>query len=105
MEREISSNAPIGYYMYEYPKEVQEKRGQFGAKVFFYHASFHFDTPNFAVNSQLYTDYHWISRLVKPHPLFSFCPTDLYVFAFHRDDVWEYFDFPTARYLDRLLPW
>lgn len=62
MEREISSNAPIGYYMYEYPKEEQEKRGNFGAKVFFYHSHFDFKTPNFGVNNQLYEDHHWIGR-------------------------------------------
>jgi len=83
MEREISSNAPIGYYMYEYPKEEQEKRGNFGAKVFFYHSHFDFQTPNFGVNNQLYEDHHWIGR----------------------KDVYQYFNKDTAHFLFSMLPW
>jgi hypothetical protein len=53
-------NAPIGHYQYEYSKEVQQKRGQFGAKVFFYNCAMMEGTVK--LETKLYTDYAWVTR-------------------------------------------
>lgn len=74
------SNAPIGHYTYAYPQDMQQSRKAFGAKVFFYRTQFIAGQMKF--ETRLYTDYAWISR----------------------DEVSEYFDEDTAKYLKALLP-
>ena len=75
------SNAPIGHISYDYPQEVQQKRNQFGAKVFFSRAQFIQGTVK--LNTKLYTDYAWVAR----------------------DEVGEYFEEDTAEYMKHLLPY
>ena len=54
------SNAPLAYYCYEYPPEMQKARNQFGAKIFFYRAEF--TAGNIKLETRLYKDYAWVSR-------------------------------------------
>ncbi len=54
------SNAPLGYYCYEYPPELQKARNQFGAKIFFYRSEF--IAGNVKLETRLYKDYAWVSR-------------------------------------------
>jgi hypothetical protein len=54
------SHTPLGFYCYEYPKPIQEKRKQFGAKVFYYRSQA-LQTP-VKLETKLYTDYAWIGR-------------------------------------------
>jgi len=79
ISRWFVSNAPQGHYIYAYPKDLQEKRGQYGAKVFFYRCQ-HI-VGNIKLETKLYTDYAWVSR----------------------DEVDEYFDEETAYYMRHLL--
>jgi hypothetical protein len=59
-KRYFIGNAPVGHYCYEYPKALQEKRGNFGAKVFFHRAQLISGTVK--LQTKLYTDYAWIAR-------------------------------------------
>lgn len=59
-KRFFLSNTPIGHYCYPYADTLQEKRGNFGAKVFFYRAQFL--TGKVKLQTKLYTDYAWIAR-------------------------------------------
>jgi hypothetical protein len=54
------SNAPIGHFCYEYPSAIQEKRKNFGAKVFFYRAQWL--RGKVRLQTKLYTDYAWVAR-------------------------------------------
>lgn len=54
------SNAPLAYYCYEYPPEMQKARNQFGAKVFFYRAEL--TAGNIKLETRLYKDYAWVTR-------------------------------------------
>ena len=74
------SNAPIGHYCYAYPEAMQRQRGQYGAKVFFYRNQL--IAGNIKLETKLYKDYCWITR----------------------DEVGEYFDSTTAKYMAALLP-
>lgn len=74
------SNAPIGHYCYAYPSALQEKRNNFGAKVFFYRAQLL--RGKVKLQTKLYTDYAWVAR----------------------DELPEYFDAETARFLQFILP-
>jgi len=74
------SNAPIGYVCYAYPKEMQQQRKQYGAKVYFYRAQL--IEGNMKLETRLYTDMAWISR----------------------DEVGEYFNEEMAEYMTELLP-
>lgn len=64
--------APAAHFCYEYPKAVQEKRGNFGAKVFYYRTQFL--APAIRLETKLYKDYAWIARLEKkvPFPFFLY---------------------------------
>lgn len=75
------SNAPIGHYCYAYPPELQKKRGQYGAKVFFYRCQL--ISGHMVLETKLYRDYAWIAR----------------------DEVDQYFDKDFAEYAGELLPW
>lgn len=79
VNRWFISNSPSGHYCYEYPPEMQQKRGNFGAKVFFYRAQL--IAGDVKLETRLYTDYAWIAR----------------------DEVGEYFDADTAEYVHHLL--
>lgn len=80
VRRWFVSNAPIGYVCYAYPKEMQQQRKQYGAKVFFYRAQL--IEGNMKLETRLYTDMAWISR----------------------DEVGEYFNEDMAEYMTELLP-
>lgn len=80
VRRWFVSNAPIGYVSYAYPKEMQQQRKQYGAKVYFYRAQL--IEGNLKLETRLYTDMAWISR----------------------DEVGEYFNEDMAEYLTELLP-
>ena len=60
VDRWFISNAPLGHYMYSYPKELQEQRKAFGAKVFFYRSQFIKGTVK--LNTKLYKDFAWVAR-------------------------------------------
>lgn len=60
IRRWFVSNAPMGHYCYAYPEEVQKKRQQYGAKVFFYRAQL--IAGNIKLETKLYKDFAWISR-------------------------------------------
>ena len=74
------SNAPIGYYCYEYPEEIQKARNQYGAKVFFYRAQL--IAGNIKLETKLYKDYAWVSS----------------------DEFSEYFDENMSEYIKAILP-
>jgi large subunit ribosomal protein L46 len=74
------SNAPVGHYCYSYPPDVQTKRENFGAKVYYYRTQLL--AGNVKLQTKLYTDYAWIAR----------------------DEVGEYFDPETADFFSYLLP-
>jgi large subunit ribosomal protein L46 len=74
------SNAPIGYYCYEYPEEIQKARNQYGAKVFFYRAQL--IAGSIKLETKLYKDYAWVTR----------------------DEVSEYFDENMSEYIKAILP-
>jgi hypothetical protein len=74
------SNAPIGYYCYEYPEEIQKVRNQYGAKVFFYRAQL--IAGSIKLETKLYKDYAWVTR----------------------DEVSEYFDENMSEYIKAILP-
>jgi large subunit ribosomal protein L46 len=77
------SNSPVGHYQYAYSGPVKEKRQQFGAKVFFTRAQYTGGCLQpIKVSKKLYKDFAWIAR----------------------DEVFEYFDAETAKYLHALLP-
>jgi large subunit ribosomal protein L46 len=59
-KRWFMSNAPVGHYCYEYPQTIQEKRNNFGAKVFYYRAQVL--SGSIKLQTKLYTDYSWIAR-------------------------------------------
>jgi hypothetical protein len=59
-EPQFFGNAPDGHYCYEYPKEMQEKRKNFGAKVFFFRAQAY--STKLGLETKLYTDYAWVAR-------------------------------------------
>lgn len=80
LNRWFISNAPMGHYCYAYPKELQQQRKQYGAKVFFYRSQYL--DGDIKLETRLYTDYAWIAR----------------------SEVGEYFDPDMAEYLDALLP-
>mmetsp|Transcript_7409 Transcript_7409/g.12462 ORF Transcript_7409/g.12462 Transcript_7409/m.12462 type:complete len:282 (+) Transcript_7409:98-943(+) len=80
VRRWFVSNAPIGHVCYAYPKEMQQQRKQYGAKVFFYRAQL--IEGNMKLETRLYTDMAWISR----------------------DEVGEYFNEDMAEYMRELLP-
>lgn len=80
VNRYFLSNSPIGHLIYEYPEAIQKKRGEYGAKVFFYRAQL--IQGNIKLETRLYTDYAWIGR----------------------DEVEEYFDEETAAFMKALLP-
>jgi large subunit ribosomal protein L46 len=79
----IAGNGPVGHYQYAYSAALQEKRKQFGAQVFYTRAQYLGGsiTP-LKVSKKLYKDYAWIAR----------------------DEVHEYFDAETAKFLSHLLP-
>lgn len=74
------SNAPIGYYCYEYPEEIQKARNQYGAKVFFYRAQL--IAGSIKLETKLYKDYAWVTK----------------------DELAEYFDEDMTEYLQAILP-
>jgi large subunit ribosomal protein L46 len=59
-KRWFMSNAPVGHYCYEYPQAIQEKRNNFGAKVFYYRAQVL--SGSIKLQTKLYTDYAWVAR-------------------------------------------
>jgi large subunit ribosomal protein L46 len=76
-------NSPVGHYQYEYSGPVKEKRQQFGAKVFFTRAQYLGGCLQpIKVSKKLYKDFAWIAR----------------------DELTDYFDAETAKYLHALLP-
>ena len=80
LDRYYISNVPMGHLIYEYPKELQEQRKQYGAKVFYYRCQL-INDANFKFETRLYKDFAWITR----------------------DEVAQYFDTETATYLKELL--
>jgi hypothetical protein len=54
---------PVGHFCYEYPKEVQEKRKNFGAKIFFFRAQNM--SQQLKLERKLYTDYAWVARYIE----------------------------------------
>lgn len=80
-KRYFISNSPVGHYCYAYPKEMQEQRKQYGAKVYFYRCQLIMGSVK--LETRLYTDYAWIGRA----------------------EVGEYFDKPTAAFMEALLPY
>lgn len=74
------SGAPVGHYCYAYDEATQQKRKQYGAKVFFFREQLLNDSK-FRLETRLYTDYAWIRR----------------------SDVGDYFDKETAVFMDALL--
>ena len=60
VNRYFISNSPQGHYCYKYSPQLQEKRGDFGAKVFFYRSQL--ITGSVKLETKLYTDYAWIAR-------------------------------------------
>lgn len=80
VNRYFISNAPIGHVCYPYPADMQKKRGEYGAKVFFYRAQLIQGTIK--LETRLYTDYAWIGR----------------------KEVGEYFDEQTAELIHAILP-
>lgn len=74
------SNAPIGHLCYAYPDNIQKQRNQYGAKVFFYRNQLIGGTIR--LETKLYKDFAWITR----------------------DEVVEYFNPETARFMQALLP-
>jgi len=79
VDRWFVGNAPVGHYVYAYPLDMQQKRKEYGAKVFFYRAQL--ISGNVRLETRLYTDYAWITR----------------------SQVSEYFDKETADYFQELL--
>lgn len=78
------SNSPVGHYQYAYNPALQEKRKQFGARVFFTRAQYlGGSTLPVKISKKLYKDFAWIAR----------------------DEVFEYFDPETAKFLYSLLPY
>lgn len=80
VRRWFVGNSPIGHYVYAYPKEIQQQRKQYGAKVFFYRAQL--IEGNMKLETRLYTDMAWISR----------------------SEINEYFNEDMTEYLTELLP-
>ena len=80
INRYFISNAPLGHFCYEYPKEIQEKRKQFGAKVFYYRCQFL--QGSIKLETRLYKDYAWVAR----------------------DELGEYLDEETAEYVHCIIP-
>ena len=80
VRRWFVSNAPMGHVTYAYPKELQQQRQQYGAKVFFYRAQL--IEGSMKLETRLYTDMAWISR----------------------DEVGEYFNEDMTEYITELLP-
>jgi hypothetical protein len=80
VNRYFISNAPVGHICYAYPEAMQKKRGEYGAKVFFYRAQLIQGAVK--LETRLYTDYAWIGR----------------------GEVGEYFDDDTAQFMQALLP-
>lgn len=60
VRRWFVSNAPFGHYCYAYPPELQKKRGEYGAKVFFYRCQL--IAGQMVLETKLYRDYAWIAR-------------------------------------------
>lgn len=78
------SKSPVGHYQYAYNPALQEKRKQFGARVFFTRAQYlGGSTLPVKISKKMYKDYAWIAR----------------------DEVFEYFDPETAKFLYALLPY
>lgn len=80
VNRYFISNAPVGHVCYPYQEDMQKKRGEYGAKVFFYRAQLIQGTIK--LETRLYTDYAWIGR----------------------KEVGEYFDEQTADLIHAILP-
>lgn len=53
-------NAPIGVHCYKYPEELQQKRKQYGAKVFFFRAQF--VSGAVQLERRLYKDHVWVTK-------------------------------------------
>ena len=79
VERWFVGNAPVGHYVYAYPKEMQKARGEYGAKVFYYRSQL--TAGNIKLETRLYTDFAWVAR----------------------DEVGDYLDEETAYYMSQLL--
>ena len=60
VHRYFISNAPIGHFCYAYPPQIQEQRGQYGAKVYFWRCQLIEGTVK--LETRLYKDYAWITR-------------------------------------------
>lgn len=60
INRYFISNSPIGHYCYAYPPEIQEARGQYGAKVFFWRCQLL--AGSVKLETRLYKDYAWVAR-------------------------------------------
>ncbi len=60
VHRWFVSNAPIGHICYAYPPEIQEQRGQYGAKVYFWRCQLIEGTVK--LETRLYKDYAWVAR-------------------------------------------
>merc|ERR1711871_948718 len=60
VRRWFVGNAPCGHVTYAYPPELQQKRQEYGAKVFFYRAQL--VAGNVKLETRLYTDYAWVPR-------------------------------------------
>ena len=60
INRWFVSNAPIGHYCYAYPPDIQEKRGEYGAKVFFWRCQI--IAGSVKLETRLYKDYAWVAR-------------------------------------------
>jgi hypothetical protein len=63
LRRWFVSNSPAGHYCYAYPKEMQQQRKQYGAKVFFYRAQLL--EGSLRLETRLYKDYAWVARCVN----------------------------------------
>ena len=60
VHRYFISNAPIGHLCYAYPPDIQEQRGQYGAKVYFWRCQL--ITGTIKLETRLYKDYAWVAR-------------------------------------------
>ena len=80
VNRYFISNAPIGHICYPYPEAMQQKRGEYGAKVFFYRAQLIQGTIK--LETRLYTDYAWVGR----------------------NEVGDYFDKDTSDLIHAIIP-
>jgi len=56
----FNGNAPVHFYTYSYPQEVQKQLNSYGAKVFFFYA--YYIKGNIELNPKELIDYRWVTK-------------------------------------------